>query len=558
MTSGALTMPPRGTVWRLASVNSVAWPLIILASLLALQFSLIFIKSFNWDEFLHFSMVYQLREGTLTRPFQTLLARLLAWTPSTSDNLLAQMMAARVFVWSAFLIGLGSLYGLARQFLSREDAVWVTVIYLAAGNVFIHGFAIRADPVAMAALMLALYLLASRRIGWTMALAIGALVGFAGLLTLKAVFYAPCFAGIAWLRLAHEGDKRHLLLRFAAILLVAAASFASLYLFHRMDLASVSQSQESGAFLVNASQWLTDGLLRQPAYTLMAIVTAPVFFYALAMAFPLWRSSGEGRDKTIALVSLALPLLTILFYRNVFPYFFVFILAPVAVALAPGVAELRKRHGRIVLAGAISAVPLVMFVAEPRPVLERQRALIGYIHRQFPMGATYFDYSGIIANHPRVIDHLASGIGLRNYRKRGIPLIARAVETGELAFVIDNRYVIGAALAGEAMADGLLPADVAALHGNYVNAWGNLWLAGEEIPAGAKPFAIDVPSAGQYIADGVVTVNGADYRRGEIVQLAAGRHLVKGGRSRRTVLWRGVRLPAAPPNVSTGPLFANF
>jgi hypothetical protein len=558
MTTGTLTAPPRGAGWRFPAANSAAWPLAAIGALLLVQFSMIFAKSFNWDEFLHYSMVQQLREDTLARPFQTLLARLLLWAPSVSDELVAQMMAARVFVWSAFLVGLGSLYGLARRFVSREDALWTTLVYLAAGDVFVHGFAIRADPPAMAALMLALYLLASRRLGWTTILAVGALIGLAGMITVKAVFYAPCFAGIAWLRLSQAEDKRRALLWLAAIAPVAATAFAGLYLFHRAGLAPPPPSQEGGSFLRNGLQWLTDGLLRQPRHTLIAFLTAPVFVYALVKAPAAWRNGGASRDRTIAFVGLCLPLLVILFYRNVFPYFFVFILAPVAVALAPAVAELRKRHGTLLLLAALCTVPVIKFVAEPRDVIERQRAMIDYVHRQFPPGTVSLDYCGMVADYPRVIDHLVSGIGLANYNKRGVPLVARAVENGSLAFVIENRRAISMGLAGKTGAEGLLPADVASLHGNFVRAWGLIWLAGEEIPAGADQVAIDVPHLGAYTPDGNLIVDGTGYRRGEIVELSEGRHIVTGERTRRTVLWRGERLPAAPPQTPPGLVFTEF
>ncbi len=558
MIGEAATATPGGAGWRLPFAKSAAWPATALFSLLFVQFWMIWTKSFNWDEFLHFSMVYQLQDGTLARPFQTLLARVLYWAPGVSDDLVTQMMAARLFIWSVFLVGLGAIYGLARQFVSREDAIWATLVYLAAGNVFVHAFAIRTDPVAMASLMLALYLLASRKIAWSTSLAVGVLVGFAGMLTVKAIFYVPCFAGLAWLRLARADERRAVLMRLAAILPVAAATFGGIFLLHRAGLAPVPPYQQPGAFLHNGLQWLTQGLLRQPGYTLMALLTAPVFVYALVKAPSSWRESGSSRERVVALTGLCLPLLVILFYRNVFPYFFVYILAPAAVALAPAMAELRKQYGRVLLTGAICAIPLVKWIAEPRDVLERQQALIDYVHQEFPSGAMYFDYSAMIADYPRVIDHLVSGLGVANYNKRGIPLIAKAVEAGELPFVIENKVTISAALAGQIAAGGLLPADVRALHENYVRVWGNLWLAGEEIPQGVEPVTIDIPAAGAYTADGTITIDGTVYGPGEAVELNAGRHVVHGRRPIRTVLWRGEHLPAAAPSTPAGPLFTDF
>ncbi|MBL0923711.1 MAG: hypothetical protein IBJ12_04485 [Sphingomonadaceae bacterium] len=555
---GATSIANPSKFWT-GRVTAIAWPVAALILLTALQFFLIFSKSYNWDEFLHYSMVYQLHEGTLARPFQTLLARLLGWIPGVSDDLMTQMAIARAFAWSAFLVGLSAMYGLARQFGSKVDALWTTLIYFGAGSVFVHGFAIRTDPLAMAGLMLSLYLLAARKLDMLNILTVGFIVGFVGLLTVKSIFYAPCFAGIAWLRFANAENKKATVVRILAIVPVAITTFVGLYFLHRAGLAPTPLSQQGPAFVSNGVKWLTDGLLRQPYYTLMAFLTAPLFVYALLSSPAAWRTSGLSRPKTLALVGLALPLLTILFYRNAFPYFFVFIFAPVAVALTPAVAMLRARFGPAVLFALICIVPLGKFMTEPRQVMDGQEALIEYVHRQFPDGALYFDYCGIIADYPRVIDHLISGIGLKNYHARGVPLVAQAVQRGELAFVVANRPAIVDALTGKQSSDEkLLPADVAALRGNYVRVGGGLWLAGEMVPAGPRTHIIHVPHRGTYIANSSITVNGVTYRRGSTIDLDRGHHNVASGGNAQAILWRGTRLPEPVPTEMTEEVFTKF
>jgi hypothetical protein len=552
------TSKPAPNFFRFTSASPIAWPIAASILLGLLQFSLIFVKSYNWDEFLHYSMVFQLQDGTLARPFQTLLARLLVWVPNVSDDLMTQMSVSRVAAWCAFLAGLSAIYGLARQFVSKTDALWTMLVYLSAGSVFVHGFAIRTDPIAMAALMLSLYMLATRPINAITILSVGAIIGFAGLLTVKAIFYAPCFAGIAWLRFSSVDDKRAMAIRLLAVAPVAAATFVGLYLLHRSGLAPAPAAQDGAAFMSNGVKWLTDGFIRQPYYTLMAFLTAPLFAFALFISPSVWRNAALSRAQVIALAGLALPLLTILFYRNAFPYFFVFIFAPVAVALAPAIARLRTRFGSLILFALICVVPLGKLITEPRQTIADQRLLIEYLNRQFPEGALYLDYCGIIADYPRVIDHLISGIGLANYNARGIPLVAQAVESGKLAFVVANRPAIIDALTGKQTSDEmLLPADVVALHGNYVKVSGALWLAGENVPAGSDAHIIAVPHGGKYIADGNIILNATSYKRGETIVLAKGQHVVAGERPRRTILWRGTRLPE-PIHMTAAELFTKF
>ncbi len=64
--------------------------------LIAAQVFLVFTKSFNWDEFYHFSMVHDLPKGRLTWDFQTLYIRLFLWVPAVTDDLIAQLQIARL------------------------------------------------------------------------------------------------------------------------------------------------------------------------------------------------------------------------------------------------------------------------------------------------------------------------------------------------------------------------------------------------------------------------------------------------------------------------------
>ena len=56
-------------------------PALLFLVCLAAQLYLVFFKSFNWDEFLHYNFVYRLRDGTLNAPYQVVHLRLLWWAP---------------------------------------------------------------------------------------------------------------------------------------------------------------------------------------------------------------------------------------------------------------------------------------------------------------------------------------------------------------------------------------------------------------------------------------------------------------------------------------------
>lgn len=548
----------RGKLTGLA-VPRVAVPLVGIALTLLLQFTLLLEKPFNWDEYLHYSKVYQLQDGTLHTPFQTLLPRLVAWSAQVPGDLVDRMLAARMMVWLIFAIGLPAVYSLARRFGEREDALWAVLAYCASGCVFAHGFAIRTDPIAMTLLMVSLALLANRQVSFRNSLIIGALIGTAGVLTVKSVFYAPCFAGLAWLRLTEAKYSRACVYRLAAILPVAVISYGIVLAAHRTGLASGSSTPASlSGFATNGIQWLTQGLFPQARYTLAGLMMAPVYVLALAHLPQLRQSPGLTPAKAAALVCLCLPLVTLLFYRNTFPYFFVFILAPVAAALPPVLRVLKQRYGRVMLTGLMLAPALVSFVSQPRDELARQRAVIEYAHGQLDEGMESFDYAGLVADRPQTLWHLASGIGLSNYRARGVPLVARAIEEGRLGVVIANKPVIAQALQGEVTADGLLPEDVAALHGHFAHVGGLVWLPGHTIPSGRQAYRFEVLVPAAYVASATVTVDGRQLERGERIDLARGQHEASGERLNEVVMWRGTKIPPPLPADAFGPMFTQF
>jgi hypothetical protein len=528
----------------LSNTGAIIYPVATVLLLLICQLFLLTINSFNWDEFLHYSMVQQLRDRTLTQPFQTLLGRLLSWAPYVTADPMSQMTAARGLAWGIFLLGLTSVYGLARQYVARADAAWATAAYLSSVDVLQHGFAIRTDPIAMAVLMFALFLIASRSLNAVVVVAVGALIGFAGLLTVKAVFYAPCFAGIAWARWVQSNRELRVTVSMVAIVAVAALTFAALLFAHRAGLGAVPPSHDAKSFLSNALQWLTLRPFGQPGHIIYAIITAPVLAYAVLIAPSAWRRARLAQTHIVALCCLCVPLLTLLFYRNVFPYFFVFLLAPVTVAAAPAIAELRQRFGPGALALAICALPLVTLAAHEPQTRHRQQALNQYVQRLYPNPVQYLDDCGIVIGFPRVVDHFLSGVAITNYRARGIPVIARAIGDGNLAFVVDNNPTIARALAGRVTSSGLLRADVVALYGNFVRVQGNLWLAGKKIAPADSVF--DIPAPGQYTAASMVNIDGSWRARGHTFSLTAGRHFAAGPRQHPVILWRGDKLPPAP------------
>lgn len=534
-------------------------PAIVLGMLLAMQLYLVFYKSFNWDEFLHYSQVYLARNGTLAAPFQVLHSRILFWAPYAAESLVDQMRLARLFMWGCTLVTLAAIYGLARQFTCRVNALYAAIAYLTAGYVFTQSFSIRADPMAAATLMSALYLFASGKLTPARAIAAGALIGLAGMITLKSVFYAPCFAGIAWWRYRQAGGKADILIPIAAMTMAALLAFAVIYWLHTSGLSNAPERLATSPSLFSiGGRWFFSEDKSPIIFLAKQVLFGIVFAICLVLAPSTWRRIAHPSAK-IALLGLVVPLAVLLVYRNTFPYFYVFLLAPVAVAIAPAIGLLRDRYGNSLVLALFALCPLYLTVAEPKETIWRQQAMIEYIRAEYPEPVGYLERSAAIADYPPALTHLTTGNGIRAYHERGEPIIAKMITKGELALVLDTAPPILAALEGKAVEETFLPEDVALLSDNFVQQWGPLYRAAKAVPAGDAPHRFEVPSSGPYTLEGErLLIDGQEVVHGQTIVLAAGEHQASGPRANRAVLWRGERLPSPPPMEWDGPFYTRF
>ena len=553
-----LTAPTIDAVHERSLVNQVYLPLLLFAACVVAQLYLVFSKSFNWDEFLHFSVVYQLRAGTPVQPFQVFHLRMLWWAPDVATNLVDQMLAARIFAWTAHLFTLAMIYGIARQFFDATNSRFAAFAYMSAGFVFTQSFSIRSDPFVTATLMCALFIMARGKLSLIKAIAIGALVGLAGMMTMKAIFYTPCFAGLAWIKFREAPSKSQLLGKLAVAAVSAVLSFWAVYEYHTWDSPAGASAPGSSSLASYFLRWMTTD---QPFknYIAGALILGVVFFASVILSPIGWKRVGLAADKKIALIGFLAPFAVLPFYRNTFPYFFTFLLAPVAVTIAPALGMARARYGNAFLAFVLAAVPLALAILEPRGVLRSQRALIDYVHQEFPEKTGYLDYSGMIADYPRIIRHLTSGNGIRGYFERGDPIVAREIKRGNVPFIIANEEMISALLEDRPPPEFFLPADWVAIRGNYVRQWSVLWREGRSIPVGADTFEFRLGRSGSYVLDGSrLTVDGTNLAHGESIRLSKGRHRVTGLRVAPSTLWRGNKLPTPPPNLPMDIVFTKF
>ena len=254
------------------------------------------------------------------------------------------------------------------------------------------------------------------------------------------------------------------------------------------------------------------------------------------------------------------PILTVAVYRNSYPYYFVFILAPASITLGLVIERVVKSVGAWPYAALLTANCLALNLAEPKGVLAEQRLLVDGVHRIFPRPVAYFDASGMIGDFPRPLSILVSGWGLQNYRNGAEPSFVDLANARPVPLLILDDWTIDAAVKEPRWRRILLPADLRMLKENYLPHWGMVWVAGKRIPGGSGTSAAAIVVPGTYTVEGAsVAIDGRRMQVGDRVQLARGVHsFTANPMADATIRW-GDHLPIprqAPPRLDS--LFTEY
>lgn len=529
----------------------------MLAFVILLQIELVFSKSVNWDEFFHFSQIHQHLLGRPAPWLQAPFVALFSWVPSLPGDNIDHIQLIRFLTLPFEVVAIAAIAGIVRYFSNRETAVLCGLLYATGGYVFLHAFALRADMIAAALLMVALWMGMCRPLRSVEIAAIILLVGLAFVSTIKTVLYMPAFLGVALYRLERPGHRWAL--AGAAMLSVLAGATL---------LWSTPYLPTSGLFGVardigelgraSIDRMFSGGIFPQSAWLVRQIVFSPLLSIAIlgATLYACW--PGRGLMERIVALSFLAPLATVAIYRNAFPYHFAFILPPAVVAAWPAVDRLRRRYGAITVALFPLAGALLLSFIEDREVLPRQRVIQTGIHMIFPEPVTYIDNSGMVGDFPRAINHFASGWGLDIYFRAGEPLYKQAIETERVPLLLANNVVLQQVF-GDADHGALLPDDEKILRENYVRHWGAVFVAGKTIPAGSQPVAFDVAIPGTYMIEGgAVVVNGTYYPVGSVIALRRGLHHASGTRAAAVTLRWGEKLPRPKFAWPDGPILTAY
>ena len=517
---------------------------------------LIFQKAINWDEFLHFGQIYQLANGELSGSLQSLHTRLFGWITLVSQDVVSQIQAARFAMLACVVLTTGCVVILARRLVEIETALLCGLVYLTAGFVFTNAFTYRPDPLAAATLMGSLCLLAFGSLSWWRVVLSGMLIGLAGALTIKSIFYAPCFAAIVYLHWSLATEQRtKVVYSSVAIIAVAMVFFALIVGGHGASLPTVEGQERDLAGSVQS--FLRFFEFEQVRYVFAEMLLAPLVTISLILLVAVAR--GLPGNVKILLLGLCAPLLCIFFYRNTFPYFFTFLLPPICVAIAPVLSKLINRYGLVPIIAVTLFGPVFLLIQEPYGTLDRQRATINEIQRLFPEPTPYLSYSSYVPHYPRQFPSLISGVALQRYRDERAGQIAHDIKAGRIAFVVATGDALDAVYQKEGPAPILPEVDVIELRGNFLRHSDTIFIAGKRICPELEEQKIRIFRNGPYSVDGGdLVINGKPVTDGDSVLLSVGTHAVRYEQGACTKLWALDHAPKLPADFPSGPIAGGF
>lgn len=546
-------VPPRQGGTGLA-LTTDTWLLAAIAFVLVLQFSEIFRRGINWDEFHHYNLLWELHGGILDQAVNTAFTRALVWIVELPGDAIDHIIAIRLIMFGCELAILAAIVALAARFSSLTVGLLCALAYITFPYVFAHGYSFRFDPPVTALTLGAAWIIMARPLDWNTILAAAAMIGLSILVTIKIVLLLPAFAGLLWLRWSEHDFARPYAARLALVGVLALAIAGLLHFAHLSALPAVSTKAASKV------PWgignVMFALEPKPFWgmALAGAIKAPLV--TLIIAFFGMRLARRKRPEKIALVGMFVTLTTLIYYHNTAPYFYVFMLPWVLIACCVSVEWIIGRYSPLFVGAVFVFSGVITFANQPPSPLKSQRQLILAAEEVFPEGLPYFDFMGMLP-HLHKANPFMTFLTIKRLQAEGrsiyseimaqrtVPLLMRNDTQFDLLFTNPEKEVL---LPGGAPM--FTPLDRQALRDTYVPFWGPFLLAGEIIPAGAESHAFVIRVPGPYtVTGGRIAIGDTHYEHGDIVGLERGRHEVTSPRAGevRLVWGRNIEPPAYPP-----------
>jgi hypothetical protein len=504
----------------------------------------------NWDEFRFLSHVYQFEQGRLARVFQTGYVHVFSWLPQTGGFEVDQIVLARALYFVFQLISAVCLYRIARGFVSRSASWVVLMSFFWFSNLMVHGASFRADGLALFLYMMCLALLlgapGSRK---SIPLA-GGLFGMAIFVTLKAVLLGLSLIPLLLLGLGRADRGWAGRLQDAALFGISAGVAGTMAFLMHLGSLPGAESPAGRILAAGDKTIFSAGFLPQLPWLVLTVWQNPTTWFLLisGLGIVLLRIARRSdRRRSLQVLSLFLPLLSIFFYRNSFPYFYVLILPPALVLVGITFDTLTSAVRRwpavaliLPLLIVVDSIPIFSF--RSKDTLTRQREIVEVVHRMYRHPVPYIDGVSMIASFPKV-GFFMSSWGMENYLSPGRPMFRELVQAERPQFLLANASeleVFGRVHTKGNSGRELLPDDREFLRNQFVHHWGPIYVPGTEVRLAddeIMQWETLIPGAYTVESDSLL-IDDELQRPGSLVYLKSGVHQISAAGDKATAVLR--------------------
>ena len=526
---------------------------------------LAFTANINWDEFNFLAGVYGLQDNRLDPGLNNFHGVIYAWLTAVPGIETTQIIAGRIGQLMLFAGAMGLLFAIARQFFSALTALIIVFLCVSYTDLLRHAFSFRFDTLCLFFSLLALYLYPFHR-GRASAAGAGAALAISFLVSVKTVFMLLPLLAIAALQHTPRETRRTEFKRTALFLLTLAGVFTLLYAL-RASLTSgttptTGETETMLDFLARAGSrmFLEEGLLPRAEYLWRgfrenaghwSLLGAGVIVALYQLA-----TRTQGSRQHLILLCFLLPLLSVFFYRNAFPYFYVMVIPP-AMLVAGLAIETALRHsprlgsrGPALVVAAVLAIGLsgtsMYLLLEHREGISQQRLVLQAVHEIFPEPVPYIDGYGMVSSFPKVGLWMSTW-AMEEYHRQGQPVMESIVREHQPHFILVNHPALPSResriLPDNPFMASLLPPDTHILATHFIPHWGPIYIAGREFEIDNPGITIsfEVLISGEYTLEAAAPawIDDNLLLPGETIQLGQHSHLLKPGTNKTIRLRRG-------------------
>jgi hypothetical protein len=517
--------------------------------LLAIVFRLYNILNYeiNWDEFYYLSFVHQFLSDETINSFQTFHVHFFSWLRWVSENEVKQIIAARSVMLCLQVATGFFLFRICRNYFTCSASLFSVLAYFSFSFVIRMGASFRADPIATFCLMASLDYVLRVEYSLRQAFVASVLTAVAFLVTLKSVFYLPTLALIALLSILRSSNRRRTTVRYARYLIFSALAFSILYLWHSNSIANTT-NHDIIAMIDGADKTLNHKVFfPRLSYFIYTLGTDIGFWFTLSCGVFYYLTSINNKTNiykkidNLKLITLIIPLTSLLIYRNAFPYFYSFMLAPACVFCGIAWDKWSQRENRKTYI-SISRGILLLFITNIviqniyQPFvksLDYQYKLLEVVHKTFPKPVAYIDRCSMVSSYPQK-GFFMSSWGMENYWLAEQPILELAIENHEPIFLIINSEYLEFVREDkpiETEYSPLLRRDMLAIENNYILHWNEIYVAGKVLVLTQEntsfTFTLNIPGDYTLESSSKVMINSETVLPQETITLSKGEHTIQ-------------------------------